>query len=157
MVRNLKKGKFVITCNGSYRTSKLIVQGKYDGVNNEITSRRFPLKKHPPVIRTIRLVKFKYQQTSCKVLRWFKRHGFERPTYEDALYFGIQHPEEQRRYEIVFLHEPVQCSAGPFILILSSNFPNRRHLGLGYFWWDWSRHYVFAAVKKSRRKVNLLK
>ena len=32
--------------------------------------------------------------------------GLERPTYEDALYFGIEHPDVQRERPVVFLHDP---------------------------------------------------
>jgi hypothetical protein len=34
------------------------------------------------------------------------RRGLQAPTYEDALYFGIAHPDAQREAPIVFLHEP---------------------------------------------------
>jgi hypothetical protein len=155
---------FSITCEGSYKTSELVAQGKYDWSDNRITDERFPIQPHAPVQRVIELIKFDHDPSSEEVLEEFERRGLERPTYEDALYFGIQHPDEQRKHHIVFLHEPV---LGQYpILTLHETFqdhdsirlvfvlreaPGRRYLELDPYVSRWSRRYVFAAVRPSTR------
>lgn len=139
---------FIITCEGSHSASQLVRQGNYDWVNDWITDKRFPIKKHVPVSRTIELVEFDRDPTSEEVLAEFARRGLERPTYEDALYFGIQHPEEQRRRPIGFLHEPVRNPLGDRIVLVLGGLADGRHLHLYWFGLRWHRDYAFAGVRK---------
>ncbi len=132
---------------GGRITSELVKRGRYDWVNSSITDTLFPIEKHAPVSRTIELVKFDYNPTSEEVLAEFARRGLERPTHEDALTFGSEYPEEQRKCPVVFLHEPVLVDGGRCVLVLDED-GRERSLGLDWFVDGWDRRYVFAAVRK---------
>ena len=86
---------FSLYLKGRLTTSELVRLGNYNRSDNWITDKRFPLKKHKPVNRTVELIEFDYDPTSDEVLTEFARRGLKRPTCEDAFYFGIRHPEEQ--------------------------------------------------------------
>lgn len=140
---------FRITCEGLCKTSELVKRGKYGWSDNDITDKLFPLQEHAPVNRRIELIRFNDSLTSEEVLAEFNNRGLECPTYEDALYFGIEHPEEQRKYPIVFLHEPVRDQHDDrYVLILSED-ASRRYLDLvNFFASNWFWNDVFAAVRK---------
>lgn len=141
---------FSVTCEGAYKISKLVARGNYDWANEWITDERFPIQKHAPISRTIELVGFDHDLTSEEVLAEFAHRGLERPTAEDALYFGIEHPEEQRKHPVVFLHEPVLGPLGHLhvnVLVLHEH-AGKRRLGLHWFASRWPRRYAFAGVRK---------
>lgn len=140
---------FSITCEGA-KASELVKRGGYDWVNSDITDALFPIEPHAPVSRTIELVEFDYDHSSEEVLAEFARCGLERPTYEDALYFGIEYPEKQRECAVVFIHEPVLVCGGRGVLVLDGG-DRGRDLFLGWFDGGWGRYYVFAAVRPSAR------
>lgn len=137
---------FSLICEGT-KTSELVKRGKYDWANDAITSEHFPIEAHPPVSRTVELVEFYHDPTSKEVLHEFARRGLERPTYEDALVFGVKYPEEQRKHPVVFLHEPVQVGGSRDVLVLDEGGRGR---GLDLYWFDdgWNRSDVFPAVRK---------
>jgi hypothetical protein len=66
--------------------------------------------------------------------------------YEDALYFGIEHPAVQNERPVVFVHDPWLGFFGRRdVLCLWSN-AGRRELGLEGFDDPLSRDHVFAVV-----------
>jgi hypothetical protein len=138
---------FPITTTGG-KASALIAAGKYDWVNDWITDERFPIAPHAPETRVIELVAYDCAMTSGEVLADFAQRGLARPTYEDALQFGIEHPEEQRKRPIVFLHELVRSPDGsPSVLILRGD-ASERVLDLVWFEGDWYSHCLFAGVRR---------
>lgn len=139
---------FTTVCEGSWETSELVQQGKYDWANEWITDERFPIQQHAPLDRTIELFELDYDPSDDKVLEELRRRGLERPTYEDALYFGIKHPEEQRKHPIVFLHEPVRGPGGLLGVLVLREGAGFRGLDLGWFGYGWGRDGVFAGVRK---------
>ncbi len=141
-------GTFTIVCEGSQETSRLVGEGKYDWVNPVITDERFPSQKHAPLDRTIELFEFDHDPSDDEVLKELKRRELERPTYEDALYFGIKHPDEQRKRPIVFLHEPVRGPHGNLSVLVLHGSAGHRNLSLDWFGYGWGRDGVFAGVRK---------
>ena len=140
---------FLLTLGGSFSTSELIRKGGYDWFNDWITDERFPIQKHEPVERRLEFVEFDYDPSSEDVLKEFESRGLERPTYEDALYFGIEHPEEQRKRPIIFLHEPVLDPRGDRSVLVLNEDGGKRKLNLGYFDGGWGRGCVFPGVCKN--------
>lgn len=141
---------FTLTIDGSHRASELVAQGKYDVANIWVTDERFPIEKYAPQTREIEFITLEHDSSSEEVLAELRHCGLERPTYEEALVFGAKYPEEQkRRHVIVFLHKPVLGGPnGPrFVLALRGN-ACRRYLILRLYDGRWSRHYVFAGVRK---------
>ncbi len=138
---------FSITCEGA-EASELVRLGNYDWSDEWITDERFPMKKHKPVDRTVELIEFDHDPTSEEVLEELTRRGLERPTYEDAFYFGIQHPEEQRGHPVVFLHERVLDPYGLRFVLVLREYAGERLLFLRWFDVRWFRSCAFAGVRK---------
>lgn len=138
---------FSITCKG-ISASKLVIRGKYDHVNNSITEKLIPIKKHAPLSRTIELVKFDRNLTSKEVLAKFAQCGLKQPTREDALVFGIAYPEKQRKHRIVFLHAPIRIINYYYVFVLHE-LDRERYLDLCWFDNKWHQSCVFAAVRTS--------
>jgi len=142
---------FTIVCEGSWKTSELVKQGGYDLVKNSndfITDKLFPIENHDPLDRTIELFKFDHDPSDKEVQEELLRRGLEPPTYEDALYFGIKHPEEQREHLVVFRHTPVlDCFTFEYILVLGEDASGRY---LEATWPEqWKGHpCVFAGIRK---------
>ena len=139
---------FLLTLDGSYSASKLIKKGKYDWFNDDITDERFPIQKREPIEHKIELVEFDHDPSSEEVLAEFKERGLERPIYEDAFYYGIKYPEEQRKHPVVFLHEPVLNPDGRRNVLVLGGDDGERRLRLICFGYEWSRRCAFAGVRK---------
>ncbi|MDO8470349.1 MAG: hypothetical protein Q7S63_00015 [bacterium] len=139
---------FSLTLEGSSKTSDLVKQGKYDWSDDLIIDERFPIQEHAPLDRDIELFEFDHDPSDGEVLEELKRRGLERPTYEDALYFGIKYPEEQRKRPIVFLHEPVRDPRGGLGVLVLGGLAGLRYLRLDWLGDRWDRDYVFAGVRK---------
>lgn len=150
--RDVRGGKvvpsFSIRCEGNLKTSELVTRGKYDWVNDLITDGCFPLMMYTPVTRTIKLIEFTHDPSSLEVLAEFRRLGLERPTPEDALCFGIDYPDEQRKHSLVFLHEPGQGPGGGLCILVLTGGVGERYLELEWFDHRWSRGCLFAGVSK---------
>jgi len=142
------KNIFHLMVGGNRTTEEMVKAGKYDWSNGGITSKNFPMRPRPAGKRIIELIELDHGPTSEEVLAEAERLGLERPVYEDALFFGEQFPEKQRERPIVFLHEPWQGPGGRLdVLVLRSDSVGR-DLRLAWFDGGWSRHYVFAFVRK---------
>lgn len=106
------------------------------------------MRPMPEGAREIVFLEFDHEPTSEEVLAEAAQQGLERPRYEDALFFGEQHPEEQRTAPIVFLHRPqwlrkrLSC-----VLALTGN-GDERGLIWGYPDNQWGRWCRFAFVHK---------
>jgi hypothetical protein len=72
--------------------------------------------------------------------------GLRPPTYEDALYFGIAHPEVQRQGPVVFVHEPWLGHFGRRDVLCLWDNAGRRELGLDGYDDTWGPHVRFAFV-----------
>jgi hypothetical protein len=122
-----------------------VAAGDYGYAQAAITSENFPADRAAPAcVRGIVLLEFDHAVSVEDVIAAARARGLQRPTYEDALYFGIAHPEVQRERPIIFLHEPWLGAFGRRdVLCLWSN-AGRRELGLEGFDETWSPEYRFA-------------
>lgn len=153
LIRTMKN-VFRLTKVGDGRTTEELVRdGAYNYVNPNIISAKFPVRQMKRGPREIVLLEFDHDPTSDEVLAEAERRGdLERPTYEDALYFGVEHPEVQRERPVVFLHEPVEIgtfSFGHLLYLWSSR--GSRSLDLSFFGNWWNRNFRFAFVRKSSK------
>jgi hypothetical protein len=123
----------------------------YGYAHSAVTSDNFPANRSGPVrVREMVLLEFDHDVLVEEVTARAVRLGLARPTYEDALYFGIAHPDAQRDRPIVFLHEPWLGYFGRRdVLCLWSN-AGRRELGLEGFDEAWPPRYRFAFVVRDR-------
>jgi hypothetical protein len=125
--------RYRITRGGSGSTEQLVEAGRYGYAHSCVTSDNFPVRGGPARPAELVLLGFDRPVTAAEVLAEAGRLGLERPTYEDALHFGAEHPEAQRAHPVVFLHEPwVGFFGRRDVLSLWSN-AGRRELGLEGF------------------------
>lgn len=139
---------FSLLLEGNHTASELIALGKYDWHNDWITDERFPIVRHAPIQRTIEYVTFNRDVETGEVLAGFGSRELDRPTYEDALYFGKKYPNEQRKHRIVWLHEPVLSPDGDRRVLMLYAIDRKRYLLLTWFGQLWDPYCVFPAVRK---------
>jgi len=115
-----------------------------------VTSENFPARHAGgPRRREIVLLRFDREVATEEVVAAAVSVGLERPVYEDALYFGIQHSEVQREGPIVFLHDPWIGFFGRRDVVCLWENADRRELGLEGFDERWSPAYRFAFVRRA--------
>ena len=142
-----------ITTGEGRSTEELVKAGNYGYAHSCVTSENFPARPLAGRLgREIALLEFDRDVTSDEAITEAAHRGMERPSYEDALYFGVEHPDVQRDRPVVFLHDPwVGFFGRRDVLCLWSN-AGRRELGLEGFDDAWSRTYRFAFVTLSSRR-----
>ena len=138
---------YTVTVGDGRSTEALVEAGKYGYAHSAVLSENFPARHAGgPRVRELVLLHFEHDVTAPEVMAEAGRRGMRAPTYEDALYFGIAHPEAQREGPIVFLHEPwVGYFGRRDVLCLWDN-AGRRELGLDGFDDTWRPGCRFAFV-----------
>jgi hypothetical protein len=140
-------GRYRITVGDGRSTEELVAAGSYGYAHSAVISENFPAGAGPRRAREVTLIEFGRAVTAAEALAGAKARGLEPPTYEDALCFGIEHPEVQREAPVVFLHVPWLGYFGRRdVLILWDN-AGRRELGLEGFDEPFSPAYRFAFVQ----------
>jgi hypothetical protein len=129
-------------------TEEMVEAGKYDWANDDVNSKNFPMRPRPAGKRVIELIEFDHDVSSEEALEEARKQGLEQPDYEDALDFGEQFPEIQRKRPIVFLHKPWQDPDGNLRVLVLSGDSSLRELRLAWFDHGWDRRCVFAFVRK---------
>ncbi|HEY7075127.1 MAG TPA: GNAT family N-acetyltransferase [Solirubrobacteraceae bacterium] len=131
-------------------TEQLVEAGGYGYAHSCVTSENFPVRSiasAPP--GDVVLLAFDRPVNAGEVLTEAARLGLDRPSYEDALHFGAEHPAVQREHPVVFLHEPwVGFFGRRDVLCLWSN-AGRRELGLEGFDDAWSPAHRFAFIARA--------
>jgi len=137
-----------VTVGDGRDTEELVRAGAYGYAHSCLTSENFPVGRFDEKrIREIVLLEPDRPVTAADVITLAAAHGLERPTYEDALHFGIEHPHVQLERPVIFLHEPwVGFFGRRDVLCLWSN-AGRRELGLEGFDDSWPPVYGFAFVR----------
>jgi hypothetical protein len=143
-----------ITTGDGRSTEELVAAGHYGYAHSCVDSENFPVRKaEAGRLREIVLLAFDHDVTSDEATTDAARLGLERPTYEDALYFGIAYPDVQREGPVIFLHDPWFGFFGRRdVLCLWSN-AGRRELGLEGFDDRWGREYRFAFVRAGEARA----
>jgi hypothetical protein len=138
---------YIIPTADGRSTEALVEAGNYAYAHSCVTSENFPAR--PADARRaceIVLLAFDGDVTSEDVIARAAALGLERPRYEDALYFGIAHPDVQREAPVVFLHDPWFGFFGRRDVICLWSNVGRRELGLEGFDDTWGPSYRFAFV-----------
>jgi hypothetical protein len=126
-----------------------VAAGRYGYAQAAVTTENFPADRAAPArVRAIVLLEFAQPVAFEDVVAVAKERGLTRPTYEDALYFGIAHPEAQRERPIIFLHEPWLGAFGRRDVVCLWTNAGRRELGLEGFDDTWAPQYRFAFVAR---------
>jgi len=140
---------FQINTTGNRTTEEVVTAGNYDWTNGMVNGKNFPMRPMPEGPREIVYLEFDHNPTPEEAFAEAERRGLERPRYEDALFFGEQHPEEQRNASIVFLHEPWRGPRARLRVLVLGCVGRDRHLVLFCFGGRWFQRPRFAFVCKS--------
>ncbi len=126
-------------------TEQLVEAGGYGYAHSCVTSENFPVRGRGEAgERDIVLLGFDRDVTAAEALAAAAALGLGRPSYEDALHFGIAHPAVQQEHPVIFLHDPwVGYFGRRDVLCLWSN-AGRRELGLEGFDDTWDPRHRFA-------------
>jgi hypothetical protein len=92
------------------------------------------------------LLEAEREVTAGEVAAEASRLGLQAPSYEDALYFGIEHPDAASAGPVIFLHEPWVGYFGRRDVICLWTNAGRRELGLDDFDDAWRAGARFAFV-----------
>jgi GNAT superfamily N-acetyltransferase len=132
-------------------TEALVEAGAYGYAHSCVTSENFPVRARPadaPASDVV-LLAFGRDVAAGEVLAEAARLGLERPSYEDALHFGVEHPAVQREHPVVFLHEPWVGFFGRRDVLCLWHNAGRRELGLEGFDDTWSPAHRFAFIARA--------
>ena len=145
-----KEGLFPTKVNYDLSIESLIAQGKYDWKNDSITSQNFQTTRKGEATINLEPVHLNQFLTSDEVIAELKKKGLRPAEPHELLSFGIQYPEEQRKYPIVALGSVWRFWHGdrdvPF---LWSDDVVVRRLYLLYFDFRWREDFRFLAVRES--------
>ena len=141
------KNVFRLTKIGDGRTTEELVRS-YNYVNSNINSTNFPVRPMESGAREIVLLGFDREVNSEDAIAEAVKQGLERPVYEDALYFGVEHPDVQREWPVAFLHEPWRDPDGYRRVLHLWRCAGGRDLNLYDFGIRWYRGCRFAFVRK---------
>ena len=143
-----KEGIFPTKVNYDLSVESLVANGKYDWKNENITNKNFPTTKKGEVSLNMELVHFNQTLTSEEVIADLKKRGFRPAELHELLSFGIQYPEEQRKYPIVALGSVWRWDVGRRVPYLDGD-GGKRDLNLDYFDSLWVGYCRFLAVRES--------
>jgi putative acetyltransferase len=147
--------RYRIARAGPRSTEQLVEAGGYGYAHSCVTSDNFPARAKAAGPAEIVLIGFDGPVTAGEALAEAARRGLGRPTYEDALHFGAEHPAAQREHPIVFLHDPwVGYFGRRDVLSLWSN-AGRRELGLEGFDDHFGPDHRFAFVAPASAAVTV--
>ena len=142
-----------VTVGDGRSTEELVTAGDYGYAHSCVTSEHFPVGRFAAKGgREIVLVEVELEATAAQVITHAHRMGLERPTYEDALHFGVEHPQVQAEHPVIFLHDPWFGFFGRRDVICLWSNAGRRELGLEGFDGSWSPPYRFAFVRPAAER-----
>ena len=130
---------------GSHTMDEAMQAGAYDGVHSYVNSENFPIEARPETTVTVELVDLDRIAWSRDAVASFEGAGLRRPTPEEAVCFGQQHPDAQRHRPIVWPHEPFAHADGPRVLV---HFGGSGYRSLDLFPDSaWGAYCLFAGVR----------
>ena len=124
-----------------------ISRGNYNMFNSDLTENRFPITADQYGEWEWKLFHFKRRIFSEEVILLMKDAGFEPAKICHILTFGMNYPEEQRKYPIIGLG---QISSIDLVRRVSglSNEGDTRRLYINSFTGSWHGHYRFLGVRR---------
>ncbi|MGH7265099.1 MAG: hypothetical protein ACREMB_09640 [Candidatus Rokuibacteriota bacterium] len=139
--------EYRITTGDGRSTEALVEAGGYGYAHSCVSSEHFPSRSlDGRQVRHVVLVEFDLEVTSEDAILEAARLGLERPVYEDALHFGLEHPDVQRRGPVIFLHDPWFGLSGRRDVVCLWENAGRREIGLEGFDDPWTPDHRFAFI-----------
>ena len=141
---------YTIYAGDGRSTEELVEAGNYAWAHSQAVTANFPARQFGMGgSREIVLLGLGRQVTTEEMIIQAAGLGLERPTYEDALYFGAQHPQVQLDGPVAFLHEPWEGFYGRRDCFCLWSNDGRRELGLEDFDDPWSADHRFGFLRRA--------
>lgn len=136
----------ILNIDYSMSIEEMVATGRYDWVNSDLTTKRFPIKGGGTEDVEAKIFHFDRSISSEEAKRLIEEAGWEVAKTEHLLAFGAKHPDEQRKFPIVALGSVGKVNGNRNVPYLSRN-DSKRNLNLN--WWDndWNSNYRFLAVR----------
>ncbi len=139
---------YPINAGDGRTTEELVEAGNHSWAHSQAVTANFPARRFGMGgTREIVILGFGRQITTEDAISEASGMGLERPKYEDALYFGAEHPDVQLEGPVAFLHEPWEGFYGRRDCFCLWSNSGRRELGLEGFDDVWSADYRFGFLK----------
>lgn len=130
---------------------QMIVAGRYDWTNSDITSERFPVKGAGKMEYENKIFHFGRNISSEEATRLIIADDTSNPwkpwKTEQSLAYGTKYPDDQMKGPLVGLGSSAELDGNRNVLILFK-VGSRRYLRLHGWRGDWSGHYRFGASRK---------
>ncbi len=139
---------FPVTVDYSQSLAQMIVAGKYNWVNPDITQEHFPITASGTVELLPELVHFGKSMSTDDVLKELDRRGFRPTTLPELLAFGTKFPEKQREFPVVSLGSVWADSRGDRRVPVLDGYPSERGLDLYWVGRDWHVDCRFLVARK---------
>lgn len=125
---------------------QMIDAGRYDYANNDITTKRFPIKGEGKVEFEGRYFHFNRTTSSKNAIAAMKEAGWEPANIEHLLVLGEKYPDEQRKFPIIGLGSVAEVRGNRSVPYLYRDGSGR---GLNLYWFDddWDGYCRFLAVR----------
>lgn len=148
-VSEQKDEVFPTKVNYDLSVESLVAQGEYDWANSGINSKHFQTAKKGEAALNLELVHLNQVLTSEEAIAELKKRGLRHAEPHELLSFGVQYPEEQRKYPIVALGSVWQDWLGGRSVAYLRSCADGRSLNLACFDGRWSVRCRFLAVRES--------
>ena len=125
---------------------QMIDAGRYDYANNDITTKRFPIKGEGKVEFEGRYFHFNRTTSSKNAIAAMKEAGWEPANIEHLLVLGEKYPDEQRKFPIIGLGSVAEVDGDRSVPCLDRS-DSGRNLYLSWFGHDWDGSCRFLAVR----------
>lgn len=139
---------FNIVVDYNRSLTQMIKAGNYDWINDNITSKNFPLKGKGKHELTAVLFHFDRYIESDDAIAEMDKQGYRPATIEELLAFGEKYPELQKEFPIIALDSVWRVSRGDRRVPYLGWDGLRRCLGLRWFDSRWGANCRFLAFRK---------
>jgi hypothetical protein len=139
---------FVLAMNYDEPIESLVLAGRYDYANSDITSLHFPTKRSGAANLAGRLVHFNRAMSTKEAVKELGEMGLRPGELHELLAFGIRFPEEQRKYPIIGLGSAWQNPHGFRCVPYLDRDGSERSLVLYWLEVDWFDRCRFLAFPK---------
>jgi hypothetical protein len=147
MVKGVGNGLRIVV-DYSKSLAEMISAGKYDWVNSDITSKRFPVKGQGRVELNAEFVYYGKLMSSDDIVKDVKERSLRPATLSELLAFGETYPDKQREFPIVALGSVWQHWSGDRSLASLHCLGSKRKLNLCIWESVWDGCCRFLAFRK---------
>ncbi len=129
---------------------KMVLAGEYDRVNDDITSKHFPVRGSGRKEVEITLFHFNRLISSGDAIAQMAKAGYRPALAEELLALGVAYKKLQKQFPIVALGSVWRNPDGGRDMPCLDWWDGLgRYLGLGWFEYDWNGRCRFAAVRNA--------